>query len=250
MKNPPQKQLKVILIGDSCQDEYHYGSIERISPEAPVPVFVEKYIEHKKGMAENVKANLENLGIQVQSYFGDPSTKIRMIDEKSKQHIIRIDKDVQSSSLPITTQFNFDVDAIVISDYNKGFVSAELINFMLTKNIPVFLDTKKTDLSQFKNAIIKINQTEFVQAKTLPDDIIVTLGEQGVRYKDQIYSAPKLEITDVCGAGDTFLAALVYQYLQTQNMQVAIKFAIQAASITIQHVGVYAPTLKEISWQD
>jgi sugar/nucleoside kinase (ribokinase family) len=50
----------------------------------------------------------------------------------------------------------------------------------------------------------------------------------------------------VTGAGDTFLAALAYQYLVTQDIKSAVEFATLAASITVQHLGVYAPLLEEI----
>jgi sugar/nucleoside kinase (ribokinase family) len=62
-----------------------------------------------------------------------------------------------------------------------------------------------------------------------------------------LFPAPEIEVSDVTGAGDTFLSALCYQYLCNQgNMQLAIEFAIRASSVTVQHVGVYAPTLEEI----
>ena len=54
------------------------------------------------------------------------------------------------------------------------------------------------------------------------------------------------DVTDVCGAGDTFLAALAYKFLETTDMREAVKFAIKASSITVQHVGVYAPRLDQI----
>ena len=54
------------------------------------------------------------------------------------------------------------------------------------------------------------------------------------------------DVTDVCGAGDTFLAALVYEFLKKGHMPDAVKFANKASSITVQHVGVYAPRLEEI----
>ena len=57
---------------------------------------------------------------------------------------------------------------------------------------------------------------------------------------------PEVEVADVTGAGDTFLAALTYQYLATNSIEDAIKFANKASSITVQHVGNYAPTLEEI----
>ena len=53
----------------------------------------------------------------------------------------------------------------------------------------------------------------------------------------------------MCGAGDTFLAALVFKYLSTHSIDEAIKFAMQAAAVTVQHIGVYAPTLEEVYYE-
>jgi sugar/nucleoside kinase (ribokinase family) len=55
-----------------------------------------------------------------------------------------------------------------------------------------------------------------------------------------------VEVSDVTGAGDTFLAAFAYQYLNTKNLLQSTQFAIAASAVTVQHFGVYAPTLKEI----
>ena len=87
---------------------------------------------------------------------------------------------------------------------------------------------------------------EFEAAKTFPTELIVTLGKDGVRYKDHAISTPPVEAFDVCGAGDTFLAALAFEYVQSKDILKSINFAIKAASVTIQHVGVYSPTLAEI----
>jgi ribokinase len=54
------------------------------------------------------------------------------------------------------------------------------------------------------------------------------------------------DIIDVTGAGDTFLAALVYKHLETKDIATAIKFANRASGVTVKHVGVYAPRLEEI----
>lgn len=245
--NQQRRPLKVILIGDKCIDEYHYGNIDRLSPEAPIPVFAPKRVESKNGMAANVEQNLKALGVEVISYFGSASVKARMIDERTKQHILRIDNDVQSEPLDhIKTYFPTDVDGIIISDYNKGFVSYELIESLIQTGIPVFVDTKKTDLARFNNAIVKINSTEFANAKSLPNNFIVTMGSNGAMWDQRHYDAPEIEIADVCGAGDTFLASFVYKYLHTHNIDTSIGFAIKASSITVQHIGVYAPTLEEI----
>ena len=247
MTHRQHKNLKVILIGDKCIDEYHYGTIDRLSPEAPVPVFTPKYIESKNGMAANVEENLKALGVEVISYFGATSVKARMIDDRSKQHILRIDNDVKSEPLNHTkTYFPSDVDGIVISDYNKGFVTYELIESLIATGIPVFIDTKKTDLARFNDAIVKINSTEFAQAKTFPTNLIVTMGEHGAMWNQRTYEAPKVEIADVCGAGDTFLASFAYKYLLTKNIDKSIAFAIKASAVTVQHIGVYSPTLEEI----
>ena len=137
---------------------------------------------------------------------------------------------------------------IVISDYNKGCISYELVEEILQQfRGPVFIDTKKTDLARFEGAFVKINSLENSLAKTLPSQCIVTLGKQGCEYAGQIYPAPQVEVADVCGAGDTFLTALVYQYLKTEQISEALLFANRAASVTVKHMGVYAPTLKEIN---
>jgi bifunctional ADP-heptose synthase (sugar kinase/adenylyltransferase) len=244
--NQQQKSLKVILIGDVCTDEYYYGRVDRLSPEAPIPVFVPESVEIKQGMAANVADNLEKLGVSVTKYFGQPSTKTRMIDRRSKQHIIRVDRDVESKPLSTQTEFDQDVDAFVISDYDKGFVSYELVEKIISFRKPVFIDTKKTDLSRFQGAFVKINNNEYNRAKTVCDNIIITNGDKGARFNGRVYPAPKLEITDVCGAGDTFLASLCFWYLQTKDIVKSIEFAIRAATITVKHVGVYAPELREL----
>jgi sugar/nucleoside kinase (ribokinase family) len=65
-------------------------------------------------------------------------------------------------------------------------------------------------------------------------------------FNSKIYPAPEVEVVDVTGAGDTFLAALTYKFLLTSNIDKSIEFAIKASSITVQHMGVHAPKLEEI----
>jgi D-beta-D-heptose 7-phosphate kinase/D-beta-D-heptose 1-phosphate adenosyltransferase len=55
---PQQKQFKVLLIGDSCTDEYVYGICERLNPEAPVPILKKTRVKTQKGMEWNVRENL------------------------------------------------------------------------------------------------------------------------------------------------------------------------------------------------
>ena len=244
------KQLNILLIGDICKDVYTYGSVTRVSPEAPVPVFVPVHTVHKDGMAGNVCKNLQALGCKVNFLHGEPSIKNRLIDERSKQHLMRLDEDVESNPIRFDTDIPDIYDAIVISDYNKGTVDYELIEDLIkTVTVPIFIDTKKTDLARLAGCYIKINALERSRATSLPNPelLVVTHGKGGAEWNGYFYPAEIAgNVVDVCGAGDTFLAAMVYQLLQTNQMSEAIKFANKASAITVQHVGVYVPRLEEI----
>ena len=243
-----QKSFNILLIGDDCKDIYQYGTIDRLSPEAPVPVFVPTRTEERDGMAGNVANNLEALGCHVNYLHGETSVKTRIIDARSKQQIVRIDNDVQSQPLEFMTAIPAVYDAVVVSDYNKGTVSYELIEELIALSIPIFIDTKKTDLARMQGAWVKINDLEYSKIVSECSGLIVTHGANGasVIHHDITCPAPRVEVTDVTGAGDTFLSALVVEYLNTVSIQKAVEFAIQASAVTVQHIGVYAPTLEEI----
>ena len=244
----PQTKYNILLLGDDCTDIYKYGSVDRISPEAPVPVFIPKYDIVKDGMAGNVRKNLEALGCTVNFLHGKTSTKTRLIDTRSKQQIVRIDNDIISDPITIDSELPNVYDAIVISDYNKGTVSYELIEELRKEfSGPIFVDTKKSDLARLEGCFIKINELENSRATSFPTvGLIVTYGDRGVVYNQFAFGARTVEVADVCGAGDTFLSAVCYQYLNTLDMHLAIGFAINASAVTVQHLGNYAPTLEEI----
>lgn len=248
--SPPQEPFRVLLIGDSCYDIYHTGSVDRISPEAPVPVFDLEGTHTKKGMASNVYSNLMSLDVEVDIITEYSENKNRYIDSKTGQQLLRVDEQIEPEFID-TAEDSMEVyDAIIISDYNKGFFLDGDIKEIRSKfSGPIFVDTKKKDLYQFKGCFVKINQYEYEQAETLTDDLIVTYGSRKVEYKNRTYLPPIVETHDVCGAGDTFLAALVFKYLSTHSIDEAIKFAMQAAAVTVQHIGVYAPTLEEVYYE-
>jgi D-beta-D-heptose 7-phosphate kinase/D-beta-D-heptose 1-phosphate adenosyltransferase len=58
-----QEQLKILLIGDSCIDRYTYGEVNRLNPEAPVPILDYKRTEVRQGMAWNVFNNLKSFNL-------------------------------------------------------------------------------------------------------------------------------------------------------------------------------------------
>ena len=250
MASQLQKKFNILLIGDAGDDVYTYGYVNRISPEAPVPVFEPHYTIHKDGMAGNVCKNLEALGCTVNFLHGEVSKKNRLIDHRSKQQLLRMDHDVESKPIRFETAIPPVYDAVVISDYNKGTVDYQLIEDLVKEvDVPVFVDTKKTDLARLSGCYIKINALEKSRATSLPDPkhLIVTYGGNGAVWNGWVCPAEIVgDVTDVCGAGDTFLAALVYKFLKTGHIPDAVKFANKASAVTVQHVGVYAPTLEEI----
>lgn len=257
MATPAQTRFNVCVIGDDCVDQYQYGTVDRISPEAPVPVFRLAHAVERPGMAGNVADNLRALGCGVDFIPGAASRKTRLIDSRSNQHIVRVDLDAQALPLQLDTRDLNQYHAVVISDYDKGAVTYELIEAVRDRfSGPVFLDTKKTDLAAFHGIYVKINEAEYNRRVSINHSLIVTLGERGAMYKtgrdprhETYFDCPKVEIVDVTGAGDTFLAALAFDFLRSTDIHRAIAFAIQASAITVQHLGCHAPGLEEISWQ-
>jgi bifunctional ADP-heptose synthase (sugar kinase/adenylyltransferase) len=254
------KQYKVLLIGDSCTDEWIYGSCNRLSPESPVPILVQEGSETAPGMAGNVKENLESLGIKVNFLTNKESIrKTRYIDRKSNQQIVRVDTDPDVKELhPSQLQMALlhdTYDAIIISDYNKGFIpDTKTISNIAGRypNTKVFVDTKKTKLpTEFSNVIYKINKKEFeaLDPGSIPngENMIVTLGDEGAVWNKKKYPCKDLVRTfDVTGAGDTFLAALVFYFIQLPVMDEAISFANKAAAIAVQNPGTYALRMDDV----
>ena len=205
--------MKILLIGDSCYDYYHYGEVKRISPEAPIPILDFTHVTKKRGMASNVYDNLKALGAEVHIVTSFSENKKRYIDKKTGQQLLRVDEKINEETYEdVEAPLLYDYDAIVISDYNKGFLSYESIEEIIEIfHGPIFIDTKKTDLARFESAIVKINELEYERATSYCSSLIVTRGGKNVTYGDDLYYPPKVDVHDVCGAGDTFLAALAFE---------------------------------------
>jgi len=258
MDTQHQKSYNVLVIGDACTDIYQYGVCERLSPEAPVPILKRTREERKRGMALNVAQNLKSFDVDVKIDCNkEQIKKVRVIDERAGNHLLRIDIEPEIKALDesrYTMESLVGFDAVIISDYNKGYVTIEkaapIIETMNILDIPVFVDSKKDDLRCFAGCVIKINDKEFNRVKYFPEktNIIVTMGKDGARLGDKVFPATKTEMYDVCGAGDTFLASLTYKFLETQgNLEKAINFANKCAAINVQHLGTYALTKEDIN---
>jgi D-beta-D-heptose 7-phosphate kinase/D-beta-D-heptose 1-phosphate adenosyltransferase len=254
---------KVLVIGDGCKDIFQYGKCERLSPEAPVPVFKPLQAKSNGGMAMNVYANLMALGIQCDIITNSGITKTRYIDETSNQMLLRVDEndDIKPISSKDLEVIGFDeYDAIVISDYNKGFLSIDNISYIANNHHMVFLDTKK-DLSHWSDYVfcIKINNKEYLKNQIWIDHSfnnisVITLGDKGAMYSYRqnnikqklIPITEEHPVRDLTGAGDTFLASLVAKYLENEDIEQAIEFANKCSAWVVTQKGVAVVDLNKI----
>lgn len=247
---------KVLVIGDGCKDVFLYGKCEKLCPEAPVPVFKPTKNNFNGGMAVNVYNNLRALDVDCDVITDSGATKTRYVDEASNQMLLRVDendklKNVTTSKL---SSIQYDkYDAIVISDYNKGFLTEMDIVYIQNNHPLVFMDTKKKiDKWAYGIEFIKINEKEFKEnvntlVQEMPNDIIVTLGKMGAvlfHNDDGIVKETHFPIEDehpvkdLSGAGDTFLAALVAKFIENNDICEAINYANKCASWVVTQKGV------------
>ena len=240
--------MNVLVVGESCRDIFSYGDCTRLCPEAPVPVFNLTKTTENGGMAMNVKSNLLSLGASVNIHTNtnwQSITKTRFIDYKTNHMFMRLDcGDLKYGKNRIKRLKISKYDAIVISDYDKGFLSEEDIEYLCCSHPLVFLDTKKILGPWCKNAkYIKINSSEYQRTKHMVDEdieniLIVTIGPDGCRHNGTIYNVPEVEIKDVSGAGDTFISGLCYKYVQTSDIDESIRFANKCSTEVVQKRGV------------
>ena len=246
--------MNVLVIGESCRDIYRYGECSRLCPEAPVPVIKLSNEEYSinPGMAMNVYRNIASLSdgtietaISTNANW-ESVNKVRYVDQRTNYIILRADEnDDQINRCSNLDEIDFsEFEVVVISDYNKGFITEEDIQYISRKHKNTLLDTKKI-LGDWCSDIkyIKINEFEYNRTKHMLDEnmnskMIITLGPNGAKHLDKTYSVPKVEIKDTSGAGDTFIAALALKYAQTKDIEESIEFANRNATLVVQKKGV------------
>jgi len=242
--------MKILTIGDSCVDIFRYGEVTKLAPEAPIPIIKPEKETSNPGMAGNVVANLKSLGASVDFITNkNEIKKIRYVCSKYNYLLLRIDESdkCEHISYDILKNINWEeYDAVVISDYCKGFLNKDDIKYISLKHPLTFLDSKKTlgDWA-YNTSFIKLNSIEFNHNKSiilndliLNQKIIQTKGKFGCDYQGKNYPTVDVPVKDVSGAGDTFLAGLTYKYILTQSIKTAINFAQECTTIVIQKSGV------------
>lgn len=250
--------MKITVIGELCTDIFVYGETKRLSPEAPVPVFNPLYVERNMGMAGNVVENLKSLDQDVtikHLHQFQPIKKTRYVDDKSNHMFIRVDEGEETiTPLELTDSVIDEIkesDAIIVSDYNKGYLNEDILLEVAYHSRFIVMDTKKKIGNKILSAFnfIKLNESEFLKHDfdaCWQNKILVTLGSKGARYVDNIYPSPDpRETIDVSGAGDTFTASFTVKYLETKNVEQSIIYANEMASIVVQKRGVTVPIIRQ-----
>jgi len=267
----------IVLIGERCIDIYEYVEVTRINPEAPTPVMKKISQSISDGMTGNVHNNLLSLSdghANILSF--SPNTDIvkrRYVDKKSGYILFRLDENdyVQQAFnnqdlLDLNEYLSKNQDSVVVvSDYNKGYLSEvtlrEISFICKSKGIKSFLDTKKILGGWSKEFFtVKINQKEYlnnykvygVNCKFYCQNLLVTDGENGITIMHQDapqenFQTSKVEVRDVCGAGDVALAALAVKYLESESLNLCIHFANNAASFSVTKRGTYAVTRRDLN---
>ena len=240
--------MKILIIGESCLDVFHYGKCERLAPAAPVPVFNSIKTISNGGMAMNVFNNLKVFVDDVDIITNknwEKVKKTRFVEERSNHMFLRLDENDQNYGQAELQRVDFsEYDAVIVSDYDKGFLSRQDLKQVSSLHQKTFLDTKKTLGEWCKDfAFIKINGVEYEKTKHLLDDdinkkLIVTQGPNGCFFRGKKYHVPLVEVKDVSGAGDTFLSAFCYKLLASEDVDASIDYANQCATTVVQKRGV------------
>jgi bifunctional ADP-heptose synthase (sugar kinase/adenylyltransferase) len=237
---------KILVIGDSCRDIFVYCEANRLCPDVPVPVLNVLDQTENPGMAKNVQRNIQSL-IKTCDIVTNNNwhsiTKTRYVHKTSNHTFVRVDSNDNIDPIDMK-MISYDYDLIVISDYNKGFLTETHIEEICNNHNNVFVDTKKI-LGPWLNSAkyIKINNTEYNNSKkfinnVLYPKIIKTIGCKGCVHLDKTFFVKKVEVQDVSGAGDTFMAGLCVKYLQTKDIFQSISFANECASNAVKYRGV------------
>jgi D-beta-D-heptose 7-phosphate kinase/D-beta-D-heptose 1-phosphate adenosyltransferase len=292
---------RLLVVGDVMLDKYIWGEVSRISPEAPVPVIRATHRREQPGGAANVAMNLAKLGAQVDVIGftggddgerllaeclsangiaprfvvsdGFPTiTKQRILG--GQQQMLRLDNE----RIGARPQGDYDrllecvlahlpgCDAVVLSDYAKGVLTAEICQAVVRAarglDIPVLVDPKSADFTRYRGATTVcpnlgelgavlqmdardlkplLEAAEALVQKLDLEFLTATLGEKGIALvrPGNRFVAPAVarQVFDVSGAGDTVIAVLALCLASGLKAETAVELANVAAGIVVGKVG-------------
>ncbi len=304
--------VRVLVIGDLILDRYLWGIVDRISPEAPVPVVKLGRTSVAAGGAANVAANVTGLGaraILVGAIGKDRDGELldELIAENDRidrrlvgidgrettvktrivahsQHVVRLDQETTDAitdndaerSIAVIADSLESADAVIISDYAKGFLTDRLLESVFelarSKGKLIVVDPKSKDLAKYKGAtVVTPNLREAGEAVrshlTTPDmvndagrrlrseigfdSVLITEGEHGMTLFDGGDAPLHLdalahEVFDTTGAGDTVIAAFAVAAAAGLGFRTAATIANVAAGIVVGHIGTTVVSLSDI----
>jgi rfaE bifunctional protein kinase chain/domain len=296
----------ILVYGDVILDRYIFGQVERISPEAPVPVVMVGTEESRLGGAGNVAANIDKLGARglllgvvgsdgFASEIGrlkrDGDLVIRDADSQTvvktriisqRQQIVRIDREARIRLGPAvlerirTEVAAAEVDGIIVSDYAKGTVNAEVMALLRARaaaaGIPIVVDPKPPHFGLYRGVTgltPNLKEAEEMIGKAIAGDAdialalkrirrkygtrftLITRGGQGISAAEQnrkMFHLPAFsrEVFDVTGAGDTVVAVVTLALVAGADLREAVALANAAASIVVEKVGTSLVGLEEL----
>ena len=250
--------MKVLVLGDVIIDKYIYGTSERLSPEAPVPVVKYQRKVETLGGAGLVYENLKSLGVDVTLFETKQPSSIKTRVICDGHYVTRIDDDNHADSKAVlrnVLRSNFSQwDYVILSDYNKGVLdeSLAIIEHINKFNCKIIVDPKEY-ASQYKGAwLVKPNYSEFTKFgfNDWKGNIITTNAGNNVvaSIEDEVYNVPveDVEVSDVTGAGDCFLAAFVYGLTKQYNYKRCIELAVKGSREAVKHVGTHTLTVSDL----
>ena len=250
--------MKVLVIGDVIVDKYIYGTSDRLSPEAPVPVVRHQTTFERSGGAGNLYGNLKSLGVDVELLDLSQPKCIKTRVFCDGHYVTRIDQDYQTDSLDVLEtieRMDFSQYAyVVLSDYAKGvlFESKKIIAHINKFGCKIIVDPKQP-ANYYEGAwLVKPNmkeEGEYGFAVHFPNHIVTDAsGPVRARIDKTNYTVhPKqVDVSDVTGAGDCFLAAFVYALTLGKDYRTCLEIAVKGATESVKHIGTYILKPKDL----
>ena len=291
----------MIVIGDIMLDRWIQGSAKRVSPEAPIPILKEEAQHETLGGAANVALNCSHLRMPTTLYgavgydvsgdrikellkntyinlhympwmaCGKSTTKTRFVETSNKfpfiKHVMRWDDEAHFNNKFFTDGLLNSLvtnDPIIISDYNKGVVTKELMDRLHNWTHYTFVDPKQHPETYRGAFLVKPNMKEYVawngrfdpknadefRKKYHWNNLVVTDSDNGIHLIDEngLYYHATTEcegVVDVAGAGDTVIAVLAWAVTQGWDMIEAVQMANQGATAVVQRAGVVPVDMRD-----
>ncbi len=231
MKN--LEDINILVVGDIMLDRYTYGDVDRISPEAPVPVVRVTKEYYTLGGCGNVVRNVRELGANVAcvasiaddvagSLVKDElyrlgvenklvveskitTQKIRLVANAGSTQLLRVDKEETDYIDSKDVEVGADYDVIVVSDYAKGMITASLMSKLKSTGVPIIVDPKPLNMHLYNDVLmITPNRKEYDEICTSAYHpfarnvryVLRTLGRDGMELmdKEQIISIPSIPV--------------------------------------------------------